>query len=167
MRASLILSFFLFLLSSYCSAGPATSCPSGSTDVCCNIAGFYSQADAYWLSVQTHFAQCSTSAGYCVICGEHDAQDTATAATTQNRITDFAQRFTTNQCWNGYVATSPATNVQFLNFKDYNCNVKNSACNTTAYYIPFDYTCGVNAAYNNQVSLWILAFIITITGFSF
>jgi hypothetical protein len=90
------------------SAGPAASCASGSTDPCCNLAAYEGGLDLMWLALTI----CQGTA--CPICGDSNAQNTASAAANQITVSNFNNLFAKNMCFGGQIAGSPGSGVYSL-----------------------------------------------------
>lgn len=130
---------FLFLV--FASAGPASSCASGSSDPCCNYGSFYSGANVDWPLIKSKLI-CNG----CAICGESSSLNTAQAATTQNNIGTFGTKFDQYQCWNGYISSGGGTAIEFLDLNQFVCNVKGAACDVN-FYIPYTASCSAQFNY--------------------
>lgn len=123
-------------------AGPAASCAGPSAaDPCCN---FNSQS---YLANQNfaNIAFLEADFSHCVICGESNAANTADAAQMQSAIDSIGSLYNQNQCWNGFIANSPGSHVEFLDQKEFVCKAKKSACSIN-FYVPYAYQCPTSHA---------------------
>lgn len=126
----------LILLFPIIHSGPTASCNSTATDTCCKFNTFSNLSDDIYII--DAFSRCSL--GHCVICGQTNSANTADAATTQSSIDRMASLYNQNQCWNGYIAENPGSQIQFLNQRDFVCSIKNAAC-AINFYVPYAYDC--------------------------
>lgn len=132
--------FFTFLtIVSFVYGGPALTCASGATDACCQMGNWGFGTSSSWRLLNAAMTLCY-SYDPCVICAEKNPQNTGTAAANQNTLNSVAQMFTQNNCWNGYISSSPGTNVEYLNTDTLLADVRNAKCTTTGFDINGGYT---------------------------
>lgn len=155
-----ILIFCLLLLITSAAAGPAASCTSGS-DPCCNMGLTQS---IQWTAMNTGLDSCASLGQPCPICGQHNAQDTSAAASTQSQIDSFVNFFDQNKCWQGYIASSPGNDVEYLEHKTFICFVESASCKMNDY-IDFAYQCTGNASHLSVSLIWCIVSAILLFSF--
>lgn len=109
-------------------AGPAASCAAGAPyNPCCDMSYGDSIQQSEFSFVTMTFIFCRNLTP-CVICGQKNGDNTASAAAKQADLHNVAQWFSDRNCWNGYVADSLGRNVQYLDWNTFNQNIQTSKC---------------------------------------